>query len=41
MTSYLDIYYKHELCNVELSYLFACVNDIVIVMYIIFDIMPL
>ena len=41
MTSYLDIHYKHYLLNAELLYLIACVNDILFVMYIIIDIMPL
>ena len=41
MTSYLDIHYEHYLCNVELLYLIACVNDLLIVMYIIFHMMPL
>ena len=41
MTSYLDIHYEHELHNAKLLYLFAHVNDIVIVVYIIIDIMPL
>ena len=41
MTSYLDIHYEHYLHNAELSYLIASVNDILIVMYIIIDMMPL
>ena len=41
MTSYLDIHYEHYLLHAELSYLIACVNDILFVMYIIINMMPL
>ena len=41
MTLHLDIHYKHYLRNVELLYLIAHVNDLLIVVYIIFYMMPL
>ena len=41
MASYLDVLYKHNLHNVELSYLMARVKDILFVMYIIIDMIPL